>query len=231
MIMLALAVNGCERIPSSAIEPKPDLDPVANDSLRLLCLGDSYTIGESVEISQRWPMQLAAQLGAEGLNLFTPEIIARTGWTTAELQQAMKNYSFASPYDLVTLLIGVNNQFRRLDIAIYQREFTELLQRAIELAGADRNRVIVLSIPDYGVTPFAEIYGQGRISREIDQYNAMNLKISQDFGVHYVDITPISRQALLDLSLLARDQLHPSGKMYAEWVKLVLPVALDILTK
>ena len=179
---------------------------------RFLALGDSYTIGESVPPEERWPVQLARELGyAE------PEIIAKTGWTTDELSFAIDVANPKGPYDLVSLLIGVNNQYRGRDAEQYRREFVTLLGRAIKFAGGDPKRVLVVSIPDWGVTPFAANRDRAKIAAEIDRYNAINREEALRAGARYVDITPISRRD--DSSLIAGDGLHPSGKMYAEWVK------------
>lgn len=208
--------------------------------VRYLALGDSYTIGESVDESERWPMQLASMLesspqiaksiaGTEGGGIEVA-IIARTGWTTDELWDGIQARKIQPPYDLVSLLIGVNNQYRGLDIEEYRKSFVFLLNKSIEYAGGDANRVIVLSIPDWGVTPFAGDRDSKKIADEINQYNAVSRAETEKAGAHYIDITPISREAVNDPSLIAGDGLHPSGKMYAEWAKLALPVVLEVLT-
>jgi lysophospholipase L1-like esterase len=181
---------------------------------RYLALGDSYTIGESVPATERFPVQLARELG-----LGDPEIIAKTGWTTDELNAAIDAAHPQGPYDLVTLLIGVNNQYRGRDAEQYRGEFTALLQRAIGFAGGDAKKVVVVSIPDWGVTPFAEGRDRAKIATEIDQYNAINREETSRAGARYVDITPISRGN--DPTLVAGDGLHPSGKQYTEWVRLI----------
>lgn len=199
-------------------------------SLRYLALGDSYTIGESVDESERFPNQLASLLSTEGLPTEVT-IIARTGWTTDELWQGIQARKLEPPYDLVSLLIGVNNQYRGYDINKYREEFKFLLGKAIEYAGGDATRVIVFSIPDWGVTPFAAGRDRAQISAEINAFNAVNLEETQSAGSYYVDVTPVSREAVARPNLIASDNLHPSGMMYAEWVKLALPVALKILKK
>ena len=196
---------------------------------RFLALGDSYTIGESVDQSERWPVQLAAAIRADGLLLDDPIIIAQTGWTTSNLLAQIEASNPQGPFDLVTLLIGVNNQYQGKDIESYREEFGELLDISIDLAGGDPGKVVVLTIPDWGVTPFAAGRERGRISAQIDQFNLVNQTESLTAGVHYVDITPISRQAAEDTSLLAPDNLHPSGKMYAAWVNLLRPIVIEIL--
>ena len=198
--------------------------------MRYLALGDSYTIGEGVPEAERWPNQLAGLLKAKGISTELT-IIARTGWTTDELWEGMQNVKISPPYDLVSLLIGVNNQYRGRDIEEYREGFIFLLNKAIEYAGADPNHVIVLSIPDWGVTPFANGRDSKKIAVEINEFNAVNEEESKKAGVHYVDVTPISREAVTDSSLVASDRLHPSGTMYAAWAKLVLPEVLRIIEK
>jgi len=195
---------------------------------RYLALGDSYTIGESVPDAARWPNRLAQLLRAEGITLANPEIIARTGWTTDELWQGIQANPPQGTYDLVSLLIGVNNQYRGYSVDEYREEFSFLLNKSIEYAGGDANRVIVLSIPDWSVTPFAIGRRVDLISNEIHLYNAINREETESAGAHYVDITPISRDALEDKSLLAFDGLHPSAQMYKLWVEAALPSVLEI---
>jgi lysophospholipase L1-like esterase len=204
--------------------------------MRFLALGDSYTIGESVEPSERWPMQLTARLRERGFTLDDPLIIATTGWTTGDLSHALVQTGPLGPFDLVTLLIGVNNQYRGRNEEEYRHQFRALLQRAIAYAGDDSTRVIVLSIPDWSVTPFASALGAeqsslDRIAAAIDRFNAVNQPEAERLGAYYVYVTPISREAAFDRSLLASDGLHPSGKMYARWVKLVEPIACNILAR
>ena len=197
-------------------------------NIRYLALGDSYTIGESVDEAERFPDQLADFLKAGGMPTEIT-IIAKTGWTTSELWDGIQARQIAPPYDLVSLLIGVNNQYRGYDINEYRELFVFLLSKSIQYAGGNPKRVIVLSIPDWGVTPFA--YGQDttQIARDIDAFNAANREETEKAGAQYVDITPISREAVNDAALIAIDGLHPSGKMYTEWAKLVLPVALKTI--
>jgi lysophospholipase L1-like esterase len=186
-----------------------------------LALGDSYTIGEAVMAHDRWPVQLVARLRKEGLSLEDTQLVATTGWTTAELQEGIRKAGVNGTFDLVSLLIGVNNQYRGYDMAIYEREFTELLQQAIGFAGGKSANVFVVSIPDYGVTPFATEKGldPAKIARELDEYNALAKRIAEVHGVSFFEITAHSRTAANDASLIASDGLHPSGKMYAHWVE------------
>jgi lysophospholipase L1-like esterase len=193
--------------------------------LRHLALGDSYTIGQNVSLSERWPVQLARRLREEGIHLADPQIIARTGWTTDELSRAMDQADIQGPYHLVTLLIGVNNQYRGRPGEEYRAQFAALVQRAVALAADKPSRVIVLSIPDWSVTPFAAGEDRVRIAAEIARFNALNREEATRAGARYVDITPLSREAQQDPSLLTSDELHPSGKMYQGWTELVLPEA------
>jgi len=185
---------------------------------RYLALGDSYTIGESVAEADRFPNQLARTLGTPA-----PRIIARTGWTTDELDAAIDTADVSGTYDLVTLLIGVNNQYRGRDAEEYRREFVALLSRAIGFAGGDPQKVIVVSIPDWGVTPFAEGRDRAKIAAEIDRYNAINREEAERAGARYAAITAISRGS--DPALVAPDGLHPSGKQYGQWAKVIAPLA------
>ncbi|MHC1730558.1 MAG: SGNH/GDSL hydrolase family protein [Bacteroidales bacterium] len=197
--------------------------------LKYLALGDSYTIGESVDPSMRYPVQIADSLEKRGYLMEDPRIIAVTGWTTSDLKAGIKAANPQGPYDLVSLLIGVNNQYRGQAINIYRKEFGELLDQSILFAGNDTGRVIVLSIPDWGVTPFASGRDREKIAREIDQYNAINKEITLSRGIVWIDVTAISRLALNDATLIASDGLHPSGKMYTEWVRLAVPEIVKML--
>jgi len=191
----------------------------------ILALGDSYTIGESVAEGERWPVLLAAALRAGGQSVAEPRIIARTGWTTDELAQAIAAAKPGSDYDLVTLLIGVNDQYRGRSINDYPERFSALLAQAIGFAGGRPGRVLVLSIPDWGATPYATGRDRAKIAAEIDAYNALNRAATEAAGARYVDVTPVSREAATDAGLLAPDGLHPSGAMYARWVELAVPAA------
>ena len=195
--------------------------------LSYLALGDSYSIGEGVEESGRWPMQLAARLRREGIAIADPRIIATTGWTTDELSAAMDAAEPLGEWDFVSLLIGVNNQYRGRSVDDYAGEFAALLQRAIALANARADRVLVLSIPDWGVTPFARDSGRDpqRIADELDACNAAAQELCAGFGVAFVDITGISRDGGDAPAMLAADGLHPSAAMYARWTEAALPVA------
>ncbi|WP_205511206.1 SGNH/GDSL hydrolase family protein [Longitalea arenae] len=182
-----------------------------------LALGDSYTIGEGVPVYESFPYQTVQLLRSAGFQLAAAEIVARTGWTTDELQAGINNSRLLPSYDLVSLLIGVNNQYRGRSVDEYAQQFDKLLQQAIHFAGDQSQHVFVLSIPDWGITPFARDRDSAVITREIDAFNAVNKQLAGKYAVHYLDITPGTRLAANDASLLAADQLHPSGKEYALW--------------
>ena len=188
-------------------------------TIRYLALGDSYTIGESVAESERWPVRLAALLGEEGIDVEPPVIIAQTGWTTDELAAGIDAAAPEGPFDLVSVLIGVNNQYREREAADFGAELCVLLSRAVELAGGRNGRVIVLSIPDWGVTPFAEGRDRAAIATAIDQFNAVAADEAGRTGARFLDITPVSRRAAEEPALVAPDGLHPSGLMYDEWAR------------
>jgi lysophospholipase L1-like esterase len=198
---------------------------------RYLALGDSYTIGESVPAAERWPVQLAALLQTRGIAVRAPEIVARTGWTTAELAAGIDAAAPHGPYHLVSLLIGVNDQYRGGEAEAYRPAFAAMLRRAIGFAGGDASRVVVLSIPDWSVTPFALNSGRdlGQIALRIRQFNDVNRAETHRAGARYVDVTPVSMEAAGRRALLAPDGLHPSGAMYAEWARLALPEAAAAL--
>ena len=204
---------------------------VYSEPLRFLALGDSYTIGESVDPAFRWPVLLADALRAEGVDIAVPEILAETGWTTDELDTAIDVANVKGPFDLVSLLIGVNDQYRKRTVDAYRPAFRSLLHRAVEFAGNDAGRVLVLSIPDWGVTPFAtdDERPAEQIGAEIDAYNAVARDEAGAAGAAFVDITPLFRTRPLDVTLLADDGLHPSGRVYAAWAERALPVALGIV--
>jgi lysophospholipase L1-like esterase len=195
--------------------------------MRYLALGDSYTIGEGVAAGERWPEQLAALLRAQGMAVDAPEIVARTGWTTEELMAGIDRAAPAGRFDLVSLLIGVNDQYRGMDAGEYRASFGALLERAVAFAGGEAQRVLVLSVPDWGGTPYAQGRDRARIAAEIDRFNAVNRQESTARGARYVDVTQASRAAPPAGAgpRLAPDGLHPSGEMYAVWARLVLPQA------
>ena len=221
-IVILLFLYACSSFKSNATTEAPHV------KVRYLALGDSYTIGESVDEAERWPNQLADFLKAGGFPTDVT-IIARTGWTTSELWDGIQAEKINPPYDLVSLLIGVNDQYRDYDINEYHQQFNFLLNKSIKYAGGNSKRVIVLSIPDWSVTPFAQGQDVKQIAKDIDAFNTVNREETEKAGATYVDITSVSRESTNDSSLIASDGLHPSGKMYMEWAKLAYSAALKVL--
>ena len=220
-LALALLAAGCVTSPTGQ----------GTTTMSYLALGDSYTIGEGVAESGRWPVQLARELRAEGIELGEPRIIATTGWTTDELSAAIDAAEPLGNFDFVSLAIGVNNQYRGRDVVEYREQFAALLERAIGFAGDRADRVLVLSIPDWGVTPFAVARGRdaAQIATQLDAYNAAAAEVCARRGVAFVDITPVSRARGAEAGMLADDGLHPSAAMYAQWTARALPIARRLL--
>jgi lysophospholipase L1-like esterase len=215
-------------IPKIAVDniPESHLIDFSEDTLSFLALGDSYTIGAGVSEVERWPNQLSSSLKKLNINVNKPTIIATSGWTTTNLIEGIERRNLVEKYDMVSLLIGVNNQYQSMPFYIFQAEFTELLKLSFENAKS-KSSVFVLSIPDYGVTPFGG--GRQSISDEIDQYNKWIAEVCIANEIKFYDITDISRKAENDLTLLAQDQLHPSAKMYSEWVNRIVNGLPDLL--
>ncbi|MBG9376339.1 SGNH/GDSL hydrolase family protein [Panacibacter sp. DH6] len=187
----------------------------------LLALGDSYTIGEGVPVYESFPYQAVQMLRKQGFHFHAPELVAKTGWTTFELAEHILHTSLNEHYDFVTLLIGVNNQYRNLNAGDYKTDVEFLLKKAIHFAGERSDHVIVLSIPDWGVTPFAKEKDTQKIAMEIDEYNRLNKQVALQYNVHYLDITTATRSAATDSTQVTADGLHPSGKVYAQWAQLL----------
>jgi lysophospholipase L1-like esterase len=206
-------------------------DTLPATTTRYLALGDSYTIGEGVPAAGTWPFLLAAALRGCGIALDDPQVIATTGWTTDELAAAIDADPPQGTFALVSLLVGVNNQYRGRPLAEYRQQFEQLLQRAIALAGENARRVLVLSIPDWGVTPFAQAQARdaATVAREIDDFNAAARACCGDYNVAFVDIAPASREHGAEAAMLVDDGLHPSAAMYHLWMEQVLPIAADML--
>ena len=211
--------------------PPPVTPPDSAQNISFLSLGDSYTIGESVPEAARWSVQLAEMLRKDGLAVASPDIIARTGWTTAELAAGIAQAKNDKTDDLVSLLIGVNNQYRGQTTDRYRSEFKSLLDTSVKFAKGNKNRVFVLSTPDWGVSPFGKSSDRDKIAREIDAFNAVAKEECEKAGILFIDITPISRSGLNDPSMFASDGLHFSGKMYGLWAKEALPKVKTLLEK
>lgn len=217
LFLFLIFLTGC----NSKIDPSETLDP---EPISYLALGDSYTIGTGIAENDNYPNQLTDTLSAKGYVIDTTVVIATNGWTTTDLLNGIEKADPISDYDLVSLLIGVNNQYQGLDIELYQTEFMELLSQAISSAGGDTSKVIVLSIPNYGVTPFGQSRNPVVIRQELEMYNSMAEQFASDYGIPFIDVTGISELAETDTTLLAPDNLHPSAKMYAMWVEEMLPI-------
>ena len=221
IVLLSMVLLVCSCSSSSNSQEKGDAKMEENNSdirVRYLALGDSYTIGESVSEIERWPVQLAIRLRARSFKVGEPLIIARTGWTTDELIQGIEDSNVEGTFDLVSLLIGVNNQYRGRSAEEFRLEFRDLLDISLKFAGQNKSRVIVLSIPDWGVMPFARGRDTEEIASEIDLFNSVVREECNIRDIKYFDITGISRRAANDSELVADDGLHPSGKMYSLWV-------------
>ena len=201
---------------------------VGKNTSKFLALGDSYTIGQSVEVNQRWPVQFLKELKATTNVVDTLKIIAQTGWRVDQLKEAMNSSNLEPPYGLVSLLIGVNNQFQGQDAVGFRPEFVEILEKSLKLVENRKERIFVVSIPDWGSSPYGATLNRTQISKEIDDFNSVLKEESEKRGIRYFNITTISRRALTDISLIASDRLHPSGKMYKLWVDKMIPVISKI---
>ena len=190
---------------------------MSNQTYSFLALGDSYTIGESLPLNESFPYQTVQLLRKKEYSFYAPEIIAKTGFTTFELAVQIQQTNFLAQYDFVTLLIGVNNQYRGLSADEYKDDFELLLQKAIGFTGGKHENVTVISIPDWGVTPFGKDRGKAKITEEITLFNSLNYEIAGKYKTNYINITENSRHAVNDMDLVAEDGLHPSGKEYAKW--------------
>ena len=188
----------------------------------MLALGDSYTIGESVDIKERWPHQLISELRRLGVSAEYPDYLATTGWTTRNLLNwMMTKLPDEKSYNLVSILIGVNNQYQGMDIGEYEPDLRKIIDLALEIVDQDKSRLMILSIPDYAYTPFGR--ENENISREIDEYNSIKQSVADEYGIAYINITGISREGLKNPSLVAKDGLHPSKEQYARWVQAIVP--------
>jgi lysophospholipase L1-like esterase len=229
--ILMVFILGCGKSSTNGMNKTdiPQIDP-PTDQLTYLAMGDSYTIGEAVKQAESFPYQLRENLNKQSLHFSAPKIVATTGWTAGELIAGIKGETFLPEYDLVTLLIGVNDQYRGYSIAAYRKEFIALLKTAVIFAGGNAAHVFVVSIPDWGATPYGAQSGRNVkvIAKEIDAFNAVNKEESLKAGISYTDITPGSRNAATDIALVASDGLHPSGKMYKEWADHLSPSVIKV---
>lgn len=232
-LCLSLIAVACHFLGTVAYADTPTTDvqcpATSAQPIRFLALGDSYTIGQGVEPSERWPAQLVGLLREQGLTVNDPAFIAISGWTTSNLLRGIERENPTGPFDLVSVLIGVNDQVRGFEADKYHGDLVTTLERAIALAGNTPSRVMVLSIPDWSVAPIARNQNPEKIRATIAAFNDIARTEAEQRGLAYVDITPTSRQAAQDRGLLAKDQLHPSGRMYTEWARLAFPAACQAL--
>jgi len=236
--LLILAALGCSKrmiSPQSIFEKETVTEVSSNEdtidsaSIRYLALGDSYTVGASVALSLNFPSQLSRSLEKEFDVNVELQLIATSGWRTDNLLNALKNAATSPPYELVTLLIGVNNQYQDIPFSTYELEFTELFNRALTLAGGNINHLIIISIPDWGYTPFGESFDRTQISKEIDEYNSFAKRTADKFNVTFIDITDITRRGLEETELVASDNLHPSALAYKLFVDRMTPIIFSQL--
>lgn len=202
---------------------------MASRSFRMLALGDSYTIGSGLALEDSWPYQLASQLRQKDIKIADPEIIAQSGWTSLNLIEALHKDPPSGSFDLVCLQIGVNDQYECIEPSFYGENFNDLLDQCIQFARKGSAGTLVLSIPDWSVTPHAVKFDRSQVQEELDHYNAINRRITLSRGVSYIDVTDSSRFAEQHPELLAKDGLHPTWEMYWNWTGLILPEALTIL--
>lgn len=226
-VVLVIFFSACSK-PLQPVDSLPTPNPPSPIAKTYLALGDSYTIGQNVPVLERFPLQTTQWLVGNGVNMTATNIIATTGWTTTNLLAALASQN-PVPHDVVSLLIGVNDQYQQWDTTGYRARFTQLLEKSIVLAKGLSNHVFVLSIPDYSVTPFASYGDTIQISRQIDQFNAINKEITSMYKCTYLDITPSTREAKNNLTFLANDGLHPSGLEYKRWAERLGPLMLAVL--
>ena len=203
-------------------------DYIGKNTSKFLALGDSYTIGQSVEVNERWPVQFLKELKATTNVIDTLQIIAQTGWRVDQLKEAMNSSDLEPPYGIVSLLIGVNNQYQGQNANDFRPEFIEILEKSLKLVENRTERLFVISIPDWGASPYGFGFDRAKVSKEINEFNSVVKEESEKRGLRYFNITTISRRALIDRTLIASDGLHPSGKMYKLWVDKIIPIISKI---
>ena len=223
LVLFVIQINCSKPDEIEPVNPNNNNPVIEDTTFTYLALGDSYTIGTSVSENMPYPVQIIDSLFPNAGDDTMATFIAGRGWTTDDLLLEIEGKpNLTNDFDLVSLLIGINNQYQYMELDDYKIEFKKLLNKALSFAGHSSKKVFVLSIPDYAYTPVGA--GSQSISDEIDEYNQINKEITDDLGIQYFDITPISREGLNDPKLVSADGLHPSGKQYTEWVKLMLPI-------
>ena len=228
-LILGIIISFFFSCSKKTVSPTVSVTPTITPSKSYLALGDSYTIGQSVAANERFPAQTVSLLKQQGININNPVYIAQTGWTTANLQSAIASQNPPATFDVVSLLIGVNDQYQGMDTSGYALRFTQLLEKAIQLTGGKKSNVFVLSIPDYSATPFVAAVNKSKVSTEIDWFNAINKRITATYNVSYTDITPSTREAVTNAALVANDNLHPSGLEYKKWAEMLAPKMSTVL--
>jgi len=231
ILIVGLTFFGCNSNTDSPAGDTNTENTTAPENFKLIALGDSYTIGQSVCDTCRFPAQLKDSLQTyfSVLDTFNLQIIARTGWTTSDLKSAIVAADLQTDFDLVTLLIGVNNQYQNKPFSLYETEFVELINTAVSLVGNTASKLIVVSIPDYAYTPFGQGRNPENISSQLELYNSFARTYCENNGIKYVNITDITQDGLNNPLLVASDNLHPSALAYTKFVERILPMAIDIL--
>ena len=231
ILIVGLTFFGCNANTDSPAGDTNTENTTAPENFKLIALGDSYTIGQSVCETCRFPAQLKDSLQTyfSVLDTFNLQIIARTGWTTSDLKSAIVAADLQTDFDLVTLLIGVNNQYQNKPFSLYETEFVELINTAVSLVGNTASKLIVVSIPDYAYTPFGQGRNPENISSQLELYNSFARTYCENNGIKYVNITDITQDGLNNPLLVASDNLHPSALAYTKFVERILPMAIDIL--
>jgi acyl-CoA thioesterase-1 len=231
ILIVGLTFFGCNSNTDSPAGDTNTENTTAPENFKLIALGDSYTIGQSVCETCRFPAQLKDSLQTyfSVLDTFNLQIIARTGWTTSDLKSAIVAADLQTDFDLVTLLIGVNNQYQNKPFSLYETEFVELINTAVSLVGNTASKLIVVSIPDYAYTPFGQGRNPENISSQLELYNSFARTYCENNGIKYVNITDITQDGLNNPLLVASDNLHPSALAYTKFVERILPMAIDIL--
>jgi lysophospholipase L1-like esterase len=220
VLFIGFVLLSCQKPSEAALKPKND-----STSISWLALGDSYTIGQGVNTAERFPAQTLELLKLRSIKTAQLTYVATTGWTSGELDKSMSQQNLAY-YDFVTVLIGVNDQFQGIDTSTYSKNFKSILNRAIQSTRGESQHVLVLSIPDYSLTPEGKKLDTTKIKREIDLFNRLNKNLANNFKCQYLDITVLGREAKSNPTWVAKDGLHPSAVAYKNWANRIFPFIL-----